>query len=80
MEILDSAIEKVLSGLKGGYVDTFYWDCDWPGLPTKMKQPINFEACSSTPFNPVMALVKPPEIETNPYTGEPMHREMHLWT
>lgn len=61
MDILDMAIEKVLTQLKGGYVETYYWDCDWPGIPLEMRQPINFEICSQDPFHPVLGVLKPPE-------------------
>ena len=47
---LELALEKALEGVKGGYVETYYWDCDWPGIPKDMKSPIDFSACHKPSF------------------------------
>lgn len=29
--MFDAIIDVTLDDLQGGYVDTYYYDCDWPG-------------------------------------------------
>lgn len=74
METFDWIIKEALTDLKGGYLDTYYYECEWPERPENI-QVIDFSACKDTKnFNPYFMLLQPPDIKINPYTGKPMNK------
>lgn len=67
---------KVFEELKGGYVDTYVFDCAYE-FP-EVDPHINLDyLCNKRDSNqPVFTLYKPPEIKINPYTGKEMRVEI----
>jgi hypothetical protein len=58
-----------------GYFDFYMFDCQDPAF---IDTP-NFGGCDANmnqAMSPMMAIVVPPEVEKNPYTGEPMKRSI----
>lgn len=74
--ILDDIFGYALSSLQNGYVDTFYFECDWPGTNIEyQKTPmIDFNVCKQDPYTPTFILMKPSDVKINPYTGKKMER------
>jgi len=50
--ILDDIFDYALSGLQHGYVDTFYFECDWPGTRNEyqLNKIIDFSVCNQDPY------------------------------
>jgi len=67
--LLEEIIESALNDLAGGYVDTYYFECDWPTI-SKQKKVTEFGSCYSNPFLPTVTLIKPADVRINPFTNE----------
>jgi len=67
--LLEEIIESALNDFGGGYVDTYYFECDWPTI-SKQKKVMEFGSCYSNPFLPTFILMKPPDVRINPFTNE----------
>lgn len=76
MDTFDWIIKEALQELRGGYVETFYYECEWPDRPEQAGT-VDFSVCRDTKnFNPHFVLLQPPDIKLNPYTGKPMNKVM----
>lgn len=69
--MLNEMFKEVINDING-YVTTFVYDCqnETGAFPTQI---FNMEsACKDQNFQPIFRLLRPPEMETNPYTGAQM--------
>lgn len=90
--MLDNMFLQKLREFDGGYIETYAFDCAWadsieqpldfrreetqnsiltPAGETKFST-----TCSNEPFQPMFYLVVPPDVRVNPYTGQPMDRNV----
>lgn len=71
--MLDLMFYKTLTELKGGYVKTYAYDCQWDGATNfEWEEFKESHGCNREEFQPFFSLQKSPDVKTNPYTGKRM--------
>ena len=76
--LLEEIIESALNDLAGGYVDTYYYECDWP-IIMKQTKVMEFSSCLSNPYQPSLVMMKPADVRINPFTNEVIKPSLVLY-
>jgi len=83
-------VYAAVSEIGNHYFDTYVFDCQANQIQKLLKEKIDDEHdpfvmlrfCTSSneiEYQPVMQIIKPPDIKTNPYTGKPMPKENSMY-